>query len=157
MLGALSGGVSLLGEGSMGALRALEAEPYGMRGIGTIFHWYRQRRVHRDDDVSVLYYQDRGGYVVVNVPMVQVLWTAQRARHVEAWSPEQSRAVVRAARTLHRTDRTWSAIGRAIGWRSLESEPVVHDPKSDIKAIDALKVIQEVWKTPCSNQNEISS
>ena len=141
----------------MGALRAVEAEPYGMRGVGTVFRWYRNGRLHRDDDVAVLYYSLGNEYVLVSVPMVQVLWTVQRARQSAVWSDSQCRGIIRTARSVHWTDRSWSVIGQLMNWSSLASDPIVQDPRSNIKAIDALKVIQEVWKTPWTSQHENTS
>jgi hypothetical protein len=36
----------------MGALRAVEAQPVGMRGMGKVFKWLRLFKVSRDDEIA---------------------------------------------------------------------------------------------------------
>lgn len=54
ILWAMSIGVPVIGAASMGALRAAELWPHGVRGIGLIFRWYRRWRYAPDDAVAVL-------------------------------------------------------------------------------------------------------
>ena len=153
MLLALEAGIVLLGGASMGALRAAETFAYGMQGVGTVFHWYVTGRINRDDDVSVLFYREGNRYVVLNVPMVQVLWTAQRARRQQLWPPDMASAVVRQARRLHWTDRTWNTIGDSVGMPDLADHGIVRDPRSNIKALDSLKVLEEVTAALCKGSD----
>lgn len=146
MLVALKAKVTLIGGGSMGALRAAEAMPYGMIGIGAIYKWYQSGRLSRDDDVAVAYYVHQQRYVLTNVPMVNVLWTVDRARRKEVWSTSTRRSIVKAARQFHWTDRTWDAIGERVGLPDLGNHPLVRDPQSDLKGLDALAVVQEVLR-----------
>ena len=55
---ALRKGVHLYGAASLGALRAVEFEAYGMQGVGTIFNWYRRGLTFRDDEVVVRMEED---------------------------------------------------------------------------------------------------
>ncbi len=50
---ALRLGVDVIGAASMGALRALECEAYGMRGVGRVFAMYKQGLIERDDEVAL--------------------------------------------------------------------------------------------------------
>lgn len=53
ILHALQDGVAVLGAASMGALRAAECGPFGMRGIGQIAAWYADGTLTDDDEVTV--------------------------------------------------------------------------------------------------------
>jgi hypothetical protein len=48
-------GCNVYGSSSMGALRAVSCEPYGMVGYGKIFEWYRTRVTEDESEVSVSY------------------------------------------------------------------------------------------------------
>ena len=53
ILWALSRGIPVYGSASMGALRAAELAPYGMRGVGKIFEAYHSGLLNDDDEVAV--------------------------------------------------------------------------------------------------------
>ena len=48
-------GVRVIGASSMGALRAVECQPFGMEAVGTIARWYEQHPQTCDSEVAVLY------------------------------------------------------------------------------------------------------
>jgi len=58
ILWALSAGIPVFGAASMGALRAAELHPFGMRGVGLIFRWYRRYALLPDDAVADLTQRD---------------------------------------------------------------------------------------------------
>ena len=62
----------VLGASSMGALRALELEAYGMVGIGTVFEWYRSGRIEGDDEVALLHGVAEMDYQPLTLPLVDV-------------------------------------------------------------------------------------
>jgi hypothetical protein len=51
----LARGVPVYGAASMGALRAVELENYGMRGVGRVFDLFRSGRLIADDEVALLF------------------------------------------------------------------------------------------------------
>jgi TfuA protein len=51
----LERGVPVYGAASMGALRAVELESYGMRGVGRIFELFRSGRLTADDEVALMF------------------------------------------------------------------------------------------------------
>ena len=55
ILWALQQGIHVFGAASMGALRAAELHPFGMRGVGRIFEAYRDGLLEDDDEVAVLH------------------------------------------------------------------------------------------------------
>src|SRR5262245_37000236 len=58
VLEALRSGVPILGSSSLGALRAVELEPFGMIGIGAIFEMFRRRELVADDEVALVFAPD---------------------------------------------------------------------------------------------------
>ena len=51
----LNSDISVIGGGSMGALRAAELDSFGMKGVGRIYEEYRSGRVDGDDEVVLAY------------------------------------------------------------------------------------------------------
>jgi len=50
--------ILVLGAASLGALRAVELEKYGMIGIGKIFELYKNNKIAADDEVAVTFAED---------------------------------------------------------------------------------------------------
>ena len=81
ILWALSQGVHVFGAASMGALRAVELAPFGMRGVGAVYQAYQtgvwpgfDELFEDDDEVAVL--QLRPSWAAVRCPMPW--WTCAR-------------------------------------------------------------------------------
>ena len=55
VLALLEAGVAVYGGASMGALRAVEMEPYGMIGVGSVFRLFRAGVLDADDEVALTY------------------------------------------------------------------------------------------------------
>src|SRR5262245_12561297 len=72
ILWALSQGITVFGASSMGALRAAELHPFGMRGVGAIFESYRDGSLTDDDEVVLIHGPPETGYVRLSEPMVNL-------------------------------------------------------------------------------------
>jgi TfuA protein len=68
----LRAGTSVWGAGSMGALRAAECWPLGMRGWGWVYGGYRGGRFSHDEDVALRFNHFTGR--AATVPMVNIEW-----------------------------------------------------------------------------------
>lgn len=64
-------GVLLAGAASLGALRAVELEKFGMVGIGKVFDLYKSGRIDADDEVAVTFSPD-GDYRLQSEAMVDI-------------------------------------------------------------------------------------
>lgn len=73
----LERGIKVYGASSMGALRAAEAYPYGMTGVGEIFRMYRDGEVDADDEVALIY--DPVSYRNISEPLVNVRYALRLA------------------------------------------------------------------------------
>ena len=108
ILFALSGGVTVLGAASMGALRAAECAAFGMIGIGEIFEAYRDGLRFSDADVAVSHAPGELDYRPLTIALVDAEATLEACR--AAIAPEEHDALLNAARKLHFNRRTWRAM-----------------------------------------------
>ena len=104
---ALSEGIHVLGASSMGALRAVELAPLGMRGIGAIFEAYRTGRLVDDADVALLHADAEHDFRPLTLPLVNVVAAAQQALADGELSRREAVGLVTAARSIHYKDRRW--------------------------------------------------
>ncbi|MFB9689489.1 TfuA-like protein [Amycolatopsis plumensis] len=75
---ALDRGVTVLGAASIGALRALELDAFGMRGVGEVYELYRAGVFDGDDAVAVAH-EGTAPYSSLSVPLVNLHAAAQAA------------------------------------------------------------------------------
>lgn len=145
VLGALEAGCRVLGGASMGALRAAELEPLGMEGVGTVFEWYRDGVITRDDDVAVSYAHDEDDYRLLTAPYVNVKWMMRLAARDGWLDAAARRRVSGAARRQHWEHRTWRSIGQAARLAPAELALLLQHaarPDNDRKRMDALATVQ---------------
>ena len=115
VLWALAQGIAVFGAASLGALRAAELAPFGMRGIGTIFEAFRDGVLEDDDEVAVAHGDEASGYRLLCQPMVNIRATLAAAERAGVVSGA-ARATIedQAKRTFYperRLDRIVAAAG----------------------------------------------
>ncbi|MFK8906204.1 TfuA-like protein [Streptomyces sp. YS-3] len=110
ILALLADGVRVIGAASMGALRAAELAPYGMTGVGRIFDDYRTGALDADDEVAVL--QDGAGRALT-FALVNARAALERAHADQQVTHDEAVALLRLARAIPYTRRTWAVLGRA--------------------------------------------
>ncbi|MDS1270660.1 TfuA-like protein [Lipingzhangella sp. LS1_29] len=115
ILWALDEGVSVVGAASMGALRAAELAPYGMRGVGVVYEQLRRGQLRADDEVAVAHLGSEEGYRPVSVALVDIRATLDHAAEAGMVSPEQARSLSDVAARLHYPERTWPQLLAAAG------------------------------------------
>jgi len=69
---AIEAGIEVWGAASMGALRAAELAPFGMRGIGTIYERFASGELVADDEVAVAHLPAEYGYRCTSVALVDL-------------------------------------------------------------------------------------
>jgi hypothetical protein len=72
-------GVAVYGASSMGALRAVELEAYGMIGVGRVFEAYRDGIVDAEDEVALVY--DPESYESLSDPLINIRFALDDAVH----------------------------------------------------------------------------
>lgn len=110
LLAAMSEGIEVVGAASMGALRAAELDRHGMRGLGTIYAWYKSGVIRDDDEVALLHADHENAFRPLSEPLVNVRHALARATESGLLSPEEARAMFIEARDRHFGDRSFVAL-----------------------------------------------
>lgn len=153
ILWALTQGTHVFGAASMGALRAAELAPFGMRGVGRIFEMYRDGLLQDDDEVAVAH-EPGGGYAVASEALVDIRCTLGAAARAGIIGEPSRRALVAAAKHMFYPDRRYAdvlAAGCAAGvpGRELDSlEAWLPAHRVDQKRADALHLLRALADLP---------
>lgn len=126
ILWAMTEGVHVFGSASMGALRAAELAPFGMRGVGQIFEAFRggvfepytAEAFEDDDEVAVVHGTGDSGYAALSEAMVNIRATLAAAARASVISPATRDALVGIAKALFYPDRSWERLLRCAAARS---------------------------------------
>ena len=136
----LQTGWQVLGASSMGALRALEMEPYGMIGLGTIFEWYRSGRIEGDDEVALMHATADMDYRPLTLPLVDVRHVLAGLRKQRVLAAAQVSAILHAFKRMGYERRTHGALMKLVRAQGADAA-AVRDRLSDrthrLKARDA--------------------
>jgi len=79
ILWALLHGTRVYGAASLGALRAVELERFGMLGVGRIFEWFRDAILEDDDEVTLVHENGARNYEAKSEPLVNIRVTLAKA------------------------------------------------------------------------------
>lgn len=115
-------GATVLGAASMGALRATDCAPLGMKGIGHVHRLFRTGALNSEDEVAVIFDPDRP-FPALSGSLVNMRVALRRAVRARRMSRTEADAVLRSAAALHFSRRGWSAAFRDAGlsnrWQDL--------------------------------------
>lgn len=118
ILWAIAQGVHVFGAASMGALRAAELAPFGMRGVGRIFQAYRSGVLARcgdepfedDDEVAVVHGPAESGYLALSEAMVNIRCTLAEAERAQVIDGATRAALVALAKGMYFADRSYESM-----------------------------------------------
>jgi len=140
LLDALEAGVAVWGAASLGALRAVELRPFGMKGVGWVYERYLNGDIESDDEVVVTL---DGAGRQTSVALVCVRFGLDRLIERNAISKPVATAVVSALRDMHFSVRTRTAvIDVAAAHVSSAAARALASPRYDIKALDAAEALK---------------
>jgi hypothetical protein len=138
----LEDGATVLGAASMGAIRAAECWPAGMRGVGSIYRMYRRGSLTCDDEVAVAFKPERP-YAPTTLPLVNVRYAVSRALRGRLLSYSDATRIVEAASEQFYAERDWPSI--------LKAARVAFDGKLlrtlaafDLKRMDAVRALRRL-------------
>jgi hypothetical protein len=112
ILFAMAHGVRVLGASSIGALRAAELDTLGMEGVGTIYRLFKNGDLDSDDEVAVRHAYSDQGYRSLTQPLVNIRHILKIARMNGVISRAAAMTLLRIAKRLHYTERTYSVMLR---------------------------------------------
>ncbi len=142
LLRALERGISVWGAASMGALRAAELAPFGMRGIGSIYRAYARGTLTADDEVAVAHLPAEYGYRATSDALVNLRDGIARAPMLSTAVRER---LVELARAPFYRERSWGRLvgdARAAGISARTLALFAAWPKPDRKAADARMLLR---------------
>ena len=145
ILFALQEGVTVLGAGSLGALRAVECEHFGMVGVGSIFERYRSGELVNDSDVAQLHGPAELGNFPITEAFVNIEATLRRIQNIGAIASEDAEALLRLARSLFFKNLTVEALAHLCCKEAGQAErlrQVLEAHRVDVKRADALILVQ---------------
>jgi hypothetical protein len=138
----LQRGVTVAGSSSMGALRAAELWPYGMRGFGEVFRLYRDGEIDGDDEVAIVHGTAEDGHRSYSDPLVSIRIALRDAAAAQVISAGDARLMLGLAVAMPFRSRSFRALEAAArdrlparpvaafrSWRSMRD--------TDAKAADA--------------------
>jgi hypothetical protein len=141
---ALERGIAVWGAASMGALRAAELAPFGMRGVGAIYRDFAAGRLVADDEVAVAHLPAEYGYRATSEALVNLRYGIARAPMLSA---RARAALVELARARFYRERSWEALirdARAAGIPRRTLDALGAWPKPDRKAADARLLLRRL-------------
>lgn len=144
----LSEGVDVIGAASMGALRAAELSPYGMRGVGVVYRMYATEEIDGDDEVGVLHGPAVMGYPAQTVALVNLRYGCREGAATNLVPEATGRRIIAAAKALPFTHRSWQEIENRLGEEDRDSLSVLREKigsgEWDLKRLDALSALRAV-------------
>ena len=136
--------VPMIGAASMGALRAAECWPYGLRPIGAIARWYIREVIDGDDEVAVLVNPETQR--ALTVPSVNVRYVAWLARRRGLLTRDAAERFVSGARGIYYMERSWE---NALEHAPEAARATLHAialRKGDLKRWDARLAIRAIHR-----------
>lgn len=150
VLYAIDQGIPVYGGSSMGALRAAELHPFGMRGIGKIYQDYADGSINDDDEVAVSHATAEDNYRCVSVAMINIRYGMAAAVQSGCVNEAESAALVAASKARFYPERNWQSLLNDAEQQGLADEKIqalkdfLAEQQPDQKRDDALAVIQEI-------------
>ncbi|MFQ5941853.1 MAG: TfuA-like protein [Nitrososphaerales archaeon] len=137
--------VTLVGGASLGALRAVELEKFGMIGIGKIFELYKKGTLYSDDEVAVTFsVQD---YRLQSEALIDMRYTLYQAYKKGIINRETKKILVTTAKSIYFPYRNYTELfERVIGTIDPEIlerlKQYIKTHRRSLKEEDAIKLIE---------------
>jgi hypothetical protein len=155
-------GVLLVGAASLGALRAVELEKFGMVGIGKIFQLYKTGKVNADDEVAVTFASE-GDYQLQSEAMIDIRYNLYLAHKKKVINEKAKSVLVRLAKEIYFPHRKYTYILEEARNRypMLESEinsfdSYIRSNRKSLKEMDAIRLVKYL-KERYESTNAIST
>lgn len=155
-------GVLLVGAASLGALRAVELEKFGMVGIGKIFQLYKTGKVNADDEVAVTFASE-GDYQLQSEAMIDIRYNLYLAHKKGVINEKAKSMLIRLAKEIYFPHRKYTYILEEARNRypMLESEinsfgSYIRSNRKSLKEMDAIRLVKYL-KEHYESTNAIST
>lgn len=139
----------VIGSSSIGALRAVELEKFGMIGIGKTFQLFKHGKLDADDEVAVTFSQDL--YRLQSEAMVDIRYNLYLSLKRGFVDKETKDAIAKVAKSIYFPYRTYQNIIEETikNYPQLENnarrfEAYILRNRKSLKERDALKLIEHI-------------
>ena len=137
----------LIGASSLGALRAVELEKFGMKGIGKIFELYKNGIIDADDEVAVTFV--RGSNILQSEAMIDIRFNLFLAYKRGIITNETKKRIAKIAKNIYFPFRNYEDIIKL----TQQQLPSIYDElegfrsyilknRDSLKARDAIKLLK---------------
>jgi hypothetical protein len=141
-------GVLLAGAASLGALRAVELEKFGMVGIGRVFQLYKAGKIDADDEVAVTF-SDDGKFCIQSEAMVDIRYNLFLAYRKGIIQERTKKAIVKVAKEIYFPHRNYPDIIETTKKRYGDEvhdidafQSYIEKNRRSIKEMDAIKLVE---------------
>jgi TfuA protein len=149
----------VVGGASIGALRAIELEKFGMVGIGKIFELFRNGTTDADDEVAVTFHQG-AGECIQSEAMVDIRFNLFVACRKKIITERVKRIIARTAKSTYFPHRNYTDIVEQARSRfpeyskQLDSFSIyINENRLSLKEHDAIKVVEYIKEAYERDQN----
>jgi hypothetical protein len=139
--------IELIGASSLGALRAVELEKFGMKGIGKIFQLFKNGILNADDEVAVTFVRDKN--ILQSEALIDIRFNLFLAYKKGIITKQTKKRSVKIAKRIYFPFRNYDDIIKL----TQEQFPSIHDElenfrdyilknRDSLKARDARKLLK---------------
>ncbi|MDR2967829.1 MAG: TfuA-related McrA-glycine thioamidation protein [Methanobacteriaceae archaeon] len=141
---AIDKGITVVGGGSMGALRASELDSLGMIGIGYVYNAYANGKIESDDDVAVVF--DPETYEPLSEALVNIEYKLSLATEKRIINNSEKNEILKVAKSIYYPKRTYSKIFTESKISDKKKEKLIEFTSKiiDIKKQDAIAVLEYI-------------
>ena len=109
LLDAINSGIKIIGCSSMGALRAVELNKYGLSGFGAVYEYLKRNPMTADDEVALLH-QYAPDYSHLSIPLVNLRLLLVDLNEQSSPHAESVAQVIEGLANIDFTQRTWTKV-----------------------------------------------
>ena len=139
--------IELIGASSLGALRAVELEKFGMKGIGKIFQLYKNGIINADDEVAVTFVRENN--ILQSVAIIGIQFNLFLAYKKGIITNQTKKRIAKIAKNIYFPFRNYEDIIKLTQqqfppiYNELESfRSYILKNRDSLKARDAIKLLK---------------
>ena len=139
--------IELIGASSLGALRAVELEKFGMKGIGKIFQLYKNGIINADDEVAVTFVRENN--ILQSEAMIDIRFNLFLAYKKGIITNQTKKRIAKIAKNIYFPFRNYEDIIKLTHqqfpsiYNELESfRSYIQKNRDSLKARDAIKLLK---------------
>ncbi|HZC88670.1 MAG TPA: TfuA-like protein [Nitrososphaera sp.] len=149
-------GMILAGAASLGALRAVELEKFGMIGIGRIFQLFKAGKINADDEVAVTFVPE-GNYQLQSEAMIDIRYNLFLAHKKGIISRQAKKMLAKVAKEIYFPYRTYpniiqeaNAKHQAFAGEIESFQNYISSNRKSLKELDAIRLVKYIKKRALS-------